>query len=138
MGGANPYIGEAQYKLPTRKYKIKVTNHEEDGKVTEIEVDPAKIPFDHEGLPGSLLDILLGNGIELNHSCGGVCACSTCHVHVVKGMNSCNEANDDELDQLDMATDLRDNSRLGCQCVPDGSVDLEIEIPFWNRNAIRE
>jgi 2Fe-2S ferredoxin len=29
-------------------------------------------------------------------------------------------------------------SRLACQCVPDGSTDLEVEVPAWSRNLVRE
>src|SRR5579862_1232761 len=36
--------------------------------------------------PGqNLLNIAIEAGIEIEHSCGGVCACSTCHVWVNKG-----------------------------------------------------
>ncbi len=81
-----------------------------------MEVDPAKFPYGHDGLPGSILDIATGNHMGLDHACGGVCACSTCHVIVHKGLESCNEASDAELDQLDEAPGLTAKSRLGCQC----------------------
>ena len=29
-------------------------------------------------------------------------------------------------------------SRLSCQCVPDGSTDLVVEIPEWNKNLVKE
>jgi 2Fe-2S ferredoxin len=29
-------------------------------------------------------------------------------------------------------------SRLGCQCVPDGTRDMVIEIPEWNKNFAKE
>ena len=51
----------------------------------------------------SILDIAEGAGVDLDHSCGGVCACSTCHVYVREGLESCNPASDDEDDQLDNA-----------------------------------
>ena len=36
--------------------------------------------------PGqSILEVALKNDIELHHNCGGVCACSTCHVYVQQG-----------------------------------------------------
>jgi len=38
----------------------------------------------------SLLEIALTNDIELHHNCGGVCACSTCHLYVEKGAASRN------------------------------------------------
>jgi 2Fe-2S ferredoxin len=74
----------------------------------------------------------------LDHACGGVCACSTCHVIVHEGLESCNEPTDAELDQLDEAPGLTAKSRLGCQCVPDGSCDLVVEIPEWNKNFAKE
>ena len=74
----------------------------------------------------------------LDHACGGVCACSTCHVIVHQGLESCNEASDAEMDQLDEAPGLTAKSRLGCQCVPDGTTDLVVEIPEWNKNFARE
>jgi 2Fe-2S ferredoxin len=74
----------------------------------------------------------------LDHACGGVCACSTCHVIVHEGLESCNEATDAELDQLDEAPGLTPKSRLGCQCVPDGTRDLVVEIPEWNKNYAKE
>jgi ferredoxin len=48
-------------------------------------------------------------------ACGGVCACSTCHVHVLKGKEHLSEAEEEEEDILDKAFDVRSNSRLGCQ-----------------------
>ena len=45
---------------------------------------------------------------------------------------------DEEEDQLDFAPALRDDSRLACQCVPDGSEDVEVELPEWNRNEVSE
>jgi 2Fe-2S ferredoxin len=133
MGGVNPYIEQAEVHPPQQKYKLTVLP---EGKV--IEVDPAQVPYGRHGLPGSILDIALANGVELDHSCGGVCACSTCHVIVREGLETCNEATDDELDQLEEARGLTTESRLGCQCVPDGTRDVVIEVPDWNRNLVRE
>jgi len=67
-----------------------------------------------------------------------VAACSTCHVIVHEGMQSCNEVSDAELDEIDEAPGSTPKSRLGCQCVPDGSADLVIEIPEWNKNYAKE
>jgi ferredoxin, 2Fe-2S len=133
MGGENPYIEQAKYVLPTKKYKI---NFIRQGKI--VEVDPAKIPYGHDGLPGSILDISQGAHMGLDHACGGVAACSTCHVIVHEGMESCNEVSDAELDEIDEAPGSTPKSRLGCQCVPDGSSDLVIEIPEWNKNYAKE
>lgn len=136
MGGTNPYIAKAEYELPTKPYAI--TYVMPDGKMTKVEVDPMRIPYGETGLPGSILDVAMGNGVDLEHVCGGVCACSTCHVIVKQGLESCNEGTDDEFDQLDEAPMTTLQSRLGCQCVPDGSKDIVVEIPAVNKNLARE
>ncbi len=42
----------------------------------------------------SLLEICLKNDIELHHNCGGVCACSTCHLYVNNGDEHLEELSD--------------------------------------------
>ena len=133
MGGTNPYIKKPEITLPASSYRVTFVN-----RGITVTVDPAKLPYGHEGQPGSILDIALAHGVDLDHACGGVCACSTCHVIVRKGLASCNESTEDEEDQLDNAPGLTPQSRLGCQCVPDGTSDIEIEVPEWNRNLVRE
>ena len=61
-------------------------------------------------------------------ACGGVCACSTCHVHVKKGLALLSEMEDEENDILDKAFDVRSTSRLGCQAKieREGTVSVEI------------
>ena len=79
----------------------------------------------------SLLEVALKNNIELHHNCGGVCACSTCHVYVEKGEDFLEELTDREEDFIDRAVNPRLNSRLGCQCVLlDGNGgEIEVTIP---------
>ena len=48
-------------------------------------MDLASLPYQHHGLPGSLLDVALNVGVPLEHVCGGNCACTTCHVIVTAG-----------------------------------------------------
>jgi 2Fe-2S ferredoxin len=91
-----------------------------------IEVDDSKYPLADHGKPGSLLDIALANGIELEHNCGGSCACTTCHVIVREGAENLSEMAEDEEDRLDMAEGLTIRSRLGCQAVVRGDVVVEI------------
>src|SRR5262249_11274857 len=99
MAGVNPYIKKARIELPVRSYRIKfILGESKEERI--VEVDPTQIPYDRTGNPGSILEIALGNGIEIDHSCGGVCACSTCHVIVREGLESCNEATDDEMDMV--------------------------------------
>lgn len=136
MGGSNPYIEKVEVELPSKTYTI--TFQTPDHKTIEVQVDPDKIPYGPTGLPGSILDIALGAGLELEHACGGVCACSTCHVIVKQGLESCNEGTDDEFDQLEEAPVTTLQSRLGCQCVPNGTKDLVVEIPAVNKNMVKE
>jgi 2Fe-2S ferredoxin len=77
-------------------------------------------------------------GVEIDHACGGVCACSTCHVIVREGFETLSEGTEEEDDQLEKAPGLTPKSRLACQAVPDGTKDLVVEIPNWNRNLVRE
>ena len=78
----------------------------------------------------SLLEVCLDNGIELHHNCGAVCACSTCHLYVEKGMEHLEELSDKEEDFIDRAVNPRLNSRLGCQCIlQDGSGEVEVTLP---------
>ena len=136
MGGKNPYIEETKYTPAAQKYKVKFIRAGQPD--IEVELDQEKVPYGHNGLPGSILDISEGFHLGLDHACGGVCACSTCHVVVHEGLESCNEATDAELDELDMAPGITPKSRLGCQCVPDGTKDVVIEIPEWNKNFVKE
>jgi 2Fe-2S ferredoxin len=61
-------------------------------------------------------------------ACGGVCACSTCHVYVQRGAELLSPAEEDEEDILDKAFDVRMNSRLGCQAkiLSEGEIEVEI------------
>ena len=135
MGGSNPYIEQIEAKIATQPFTVTLKTPEEE-KV--IEVMPSKIPYGETGQPGSVLDIAMGAGLDIEHACGGVCACSTCHVIVKEGLDSCNEATDDELDQLDEAPAITLQSRLACQCVPDGTQNLVVEVPEWNKNLVKE
>ncbi len=133
MAGVNPYIQPTKFESAQKKYQIIFLPMRK-----VIEVDPAKVPYGRTGLPGSILDIAMSHDLSVDHACGGVCACSTCHVIVRKGLEFCNEATDDELDMLDDARGLTIESRLACQCVPNGKGDIEVEIPEWNRNLVKE
>ena len=78
----------------------------------------------------SLLEVALTNDIDLHHNCGGVCACSTCHLYVDKGENFLEELSDKEEDFIDRAISPKLNSRLGCQCVLlEGDGEIEVTLP---------
>ncbi len=135
MAGTNPYLPVQQYEKPKQAYQITIIH---EGEPHVLTVDPKDLPYERSGLIGSILDICEGHDIPLEHTCGGVLACSTCHVIVREGMETCNEATDEELDQLEEAPGITIKSRLGCQCVPNGTKPVVIEIPNWNRNAVKE
>lgn len=101
-----------------------------------VEFESGELPYKDHGKPESLLDVALNFGIQLEHACGGSCACTTCHVWVKEGEQNLSEPDDDELDRVEEAADLRLNSRLGCQAVVQG--DVVVEIPSWNRNYVSE
>lgn len=61
-------------------------------------------------------------------ACGGVCACSTCHVYVESGAELLSEPEEDEEDILDKAFDVRMTSRLGCQAKIERDGVLEVRI----------
>ena len=99
-----------------------------------------KVNFEQKGLTPvslenieadqSLLEVMLDNGIELHHNCGAVCACSTCHLYVNKGMEHLAELSDKEEDFIDRAVSPRIESRLGCQCeLQTGTGEIEITLP---------
>lgn len=78
----------------------------------------------------SLLEVALKNDIELHHNCGGVCACSTCHLYVQKGEEFLEELSDKEEDFIDRAVNPRLNSRLGCQCLlQEGQGEIVVTLP---------
>ncbi len=137
MGGVNPYIKKMPLNRPEKPFTV-TFEYEETGEKKTYRMDPATFPFGHIGRDGSLLAIAEEAGVEINHSCGGVCACSTCHVYVTHGLESCSPATEDEEDELDKAPALTPESRLGCQCVPNGTADVIVVIPKWNRNQVME
>jgi 2Fe-2S ferredoxin len=85
----------------------------------------------------SVADTLLENDIEIEHACGLVCACTTCHVLVREGFASLNEQSEDEEDMLDRAWGLEPASRLSCQAIV-GTADLVVEIPKYTINHAAE
>lgn len=89
-----------------------------------------KTPIQFEIEEGdSILDIAQDYDVELNHNCGGVCACSTCHVYVEQGMDALAEISDKEEDFIDRARNPKLNSRLACQCVLESDSDIVVIIP---------
>ena len=74
----------------------------------------------------TILEAARKAGAPEGDRCGGVCACSTCHVYVTDGFDRTSEIEDEEFDILDKAFDVRSTSRLGCQAKIHGDIAVEI------------
>jgi 2Fe-2S ferredoxin len=85
-----------------------------------------------------LLEAAIEHGINIEHACGAVCACSTCHVYIEKGMDQLSEAEEAEEDRVEEAPAIQRNSRLSCQCNIMGDGPIVVRVPAWNRNAVKE
>jgi len=107
-----------------------------EGKTVEFKF--GTMPYDHHGKPMSFLDVAENYNIFLDHACGGVCACTTCHLLVKQGEAGISEADDDELDRMEKAPGLELSSRLGCQAVITKPGTYVVEIPTWNINYVQE
>ncbi|KAJ9461796.1 Adrenodoxin-like protein [Diplonema papillatum] len=79
----------------------------------------------------SLMEIAKEGGMDIEAACDGACACSTCHCFVDEAwLDKLPEKTDDEEDMLDLAIDLRDNSRLSCQISMTKELSgIKIELP---------
>lgn len=101
----------------------KITFNFEDKNIPQKIVDNASSGY-------SILEITEDYDIHLNHNCGGVCACSTCHIYVKKGDRFLEEISDKEEDFIDRAIDPKLDSRLACQCIIlDDDAEIEVTIP---------
>ena len=93
-----------------------------DGKVQSVEA--------MEGL--SLMEAAREEGVPgIIAECGGIAACSTCHVYIDEAWREMiGPPNDDEALTLDLAPDVSDASRLGCQVTITAALDgLRVRVP---------
>ena len=79
----------------------------------------------------TLLEIAWNNHIDIEGACGGVMACSTCHVIVENSyFHKLNPPSQEEDEMLDLAWGLTATSRLGCQIVLTDALDgLVVHLP---------
>ena len=78
----------------------------EEGEEIEIDAEVGK----------TILEVAHDNEIDLEGACDGSLACSTCHVVLEQEVfDSLDPPEEEEEDMLDLAFDLQDTSRLGCQ-----------------------
>jgi 2Fe-2S ferredoxin len=100
-------------------------------KVTYIESSGDRRVVDLE--PGlSVMEGAVQNGVRgIAANCRGSCACATCHVYVDEAWQMRTGArNELEEAMLEMADDLRPNSRLACQITMTKELDgLVVHVP---------
>ena len=95
----------------------------EDDSISEVRAENVESGY-------SILEVTEDHDVHLNHNCGGVCACSTCHVYIERGEEHLEEISDKEEDFIDRAINPRLESRLGCQCIIlDDDATIEVTIP---------
>ena len=85
----------------------------------------------------SVLEIAHRNSVDIEGACEGSLACSTCHV-IVDGawFGKLAKPTEDEEDMLDLAFDVQETSRLGCQLIMTDALDgLVVKLPAGSRNA---
>jgi ferredoxin, 2Fe-2S len=106
----------------------KMTFMERDGTRREVEAP----------LGMTVLEIARRNGVDIEGACEGSLACSTCHVIIdPQWYELLNEASEDEEDMLDLAFNLTQTSRLGCQIVITEELDgLTVQLPAATRNLL--
>jgi 2Fe-2S ferredoxin len=85
----------------------------------------------------TICDALLEHGVDIEHACGKVGACTTCHVVVTQGFDLLSPIEENEEDLLDMAWGLQPHSRLSCQA-RIGTADVVVEIPQYSINHAKE
>lgn len=78
-----------------------------------------------EGIEGwRVMEIIRDYGLPIKAECGGCASCATCHVYVDEAwVDKLYPMRDDEQDALDLAFDVRDNSRLSCQILMSEDLD---------------
>ena len=80
----------------------------------------------------SVMEGAIQNNIPgIDADCGGSMACATCHVYVEeKWLNKLPNAEEGEVDMIDMAFEPKKNSRLSCQLIVSDEIDgLEVTTP---------
>lgn len=83
----------------------------------------------------SILEAARECGAHVGSACGGVCACSTCHVYVKAGFQQLSEVEENEEDIIEKAFDVKATSRLGCQARLQANTTYEVEITAESRKA---
>lgn len=70
----------------------------------------------------NVMELCKSYGLPVAGTCGGMCMCASCQCYL-ESMHQLPEQSDDELDMLDQAFYVKDNSRLGCQIQLTDDID---------------
>ena len=100
-------------------------------KVTFIEESGHEVVIPDAATESSLMEIATDNHVAgIEGSCGGVCSCATCHVHVAPDwMERIGPASATERDVLEFEPNMTERSRLCCQIEMTDELDgLVLEI----------
>eukprot|EP00747_Dinoflagellata_sp_TGD_P166022 gnl/TRDRNA2_/TRDRNA2_188192_c0_seq1.p1 gnl/TRDRNA2_/TRDRNA2_188192_c0~~gnl/TRDRNA2_/TRDRNA2_188192_c0_seq1.p1 ORF type:complete len:166 (+),score=28.32 gnl/TRDRNA2_/TRDRNA2_188192_c0_seq1:186-683(+) len=101
----------------------------EDGDTTTVQAKTGQ----------TMLEVAHENDVDIEGACGGECACSTCHVILSQeAFDLFPEADEDEVDMLDLAAGVTDLSRLACQLKmrKDKHENLRINLPAEATNLL--
>jgi 2Fe-2S ferredoxin len=73
----------------------------------------------------TLMETATSNDIPgIDADCGGACACATCHVYIdANWQDQVGAAEDLESEMLEVAEEVKPNSRLSCQVVITEAMD---------------
>lgn len=70
------------------------------------------------------MEVIRDWGLPIKAECGGACACATCHVYVDEAwLSKLTGPTDEEIEMLDRAFEVKDNSRLSCQILMREDLD---------------
>lgn len=77
-----------------------------------------------------VMEVIRDYGLPMKAECGGACACATCHIYVDENwLGKLIPPTDEELERLDEAMMVEDNSRLSCQILMNETLDgLEVAL----------
>ncbi len=80
----------------------------------------------------TILEIARRENIDLEGSCDGSLACSTCHIIISKSWYTrLSKPKNEELELLEILPNYEKNSRLGCQVKVTKDLDgIEISLPI--------
>eukprot|EP00536_Pseudo-nitzschia_multiseries_P017169 jgi/Psemu1/223979/e_gw1.1412.5.1 len=117
-------------KVAKRPYTTTSPSNAKTVSITYVEPDGTSTTVDAE-VGTDLMTVAHENDIELEGACGGELACSTCHLIFDQDIyDTLPEKEDEEDDMLDLAFEVTETSRLGCQIPVQENFDgITVRIP---------